>query len=84
MSAIWAFDRIFLFYSNRRPEDAPFLEDLQVLERENSNYKLIATMTEMTKSLAWRNGPDQQGAAFQVFAGGSVACLLHCWATKGW
>jgi ferredoxin-NADP reductase len=47
--------RIFLFYSNRRPEDAPFLEDLQALERENSNYKLIATMTEMKKSLRpWR------------------------------
>ena len=42
--------RIFLFYSNRRPEDAPFLEELQILERENSNYKLIASMTEMEKS----------------------------------
>ena len=41
--------RIFLFYSNRRPEDAPFLEELQILERENSNYKLIASMTEMEK-----------------------------------
>jgi len=46
--------RIFLFYSNRRPEDAPFLEELQILERENSNYKLIASMTEMEKShLPW-------------------------------
>jgi ferredoxin-NADP reductase len=43
--------RIFLFYSNRRPEDAPFLDELQALERENPNYKLIATMTEMAKSL---------------------------------
>jgi ferredoxin-NADP reductase len=42
--------RIFLFYSNRRPEDAPFLEELQMLERKNPNYKLIATMTEMEKS----------------------------------
>ena len=41
--------RIFLFYLNRRPEDAPFLEELQILERENSNYKLIASMTEMEK-----------------------------------
>ncbi len=31
--------RIFLFYSNWRPEDAPFLEELQLLERENPNYK---------------------------------------------
>ena len=48
--------RIFLFYSNRRPEDAPFLEELQILERENSNYKLIASMTEMEKSHRPWNG----------------------------
>jgi ferredoxin-NADP reductase len=42
--------RIFLFYSNRRPEDAAFLEELQTLERQNANYKLIATMVEMEKS----------------------------------
>jgi ferredoxin-NADP reductase len=42
--------RIFLFYSNRRPEDAPFLEVLQALGAENPNYKLIATMTQMEKS----------------------------------
>ena len=41
---------IFLFFSNRRPEDAPFLQELQALERENPNYKLIATMTQMEKS----------------------------------
>jgi ferredoxin-NADP reductase len=42
--------RIFLFYSNRRPEDAPFLGSLQQLENENPNYKLIATMTGMENS----------------------------------
>ena len=42
--------RIFLFYSNHRPEDAPFLDELQALEKENLNYKLIASMTEMAKS----------------------------------
>ena len=47
--------RIFLFYSNRRPEDAPFLDELQALEKENPNYKLIASMTEMAKShRPWR------------------------------
>jgi ferredoxin-NADP reductase len=49
-------DRIFLFYSNRRPEDAPFLEELQALEKENPNYKLIASMTEMVKSDRSWNG----------------------------
>jgi len=42
--------RILLFYSNRRPEDAAFLAELQTLEKENLNYKLAATMTEMEKS----------------------------------
>ncbi len=41
---------IFLFYSNRRPEDAPFLEELQALEKDNLNYKFLATMTGMEKS----------------------------------
>jgi ferredoxin-NADP reductase len=35
--------------SNRRPEDAAFLAELQTLERQNPNYKLIASMTEMEK-----------------------------------
>lgn len=42
--------RIFLFYSNRRPEDAAFLDELQALEQQNPNYKLIASMVEMEKS----------------------------------
>ena len=41
---------IFLFYSNRRPEDAAFLEELQALEQQNPHYRLIATMTGMEKS----------------------------------
>lgn len=46
--------RLILFYSNRRPEDAPFLDELQALERDNPHYTLIATMTEMTQSRrAW-------------------------------
>ena len=40
--------KIFLFYSNRRPEDAAFLEELQTIE--NPNYTFIGTMTEMDKS----------------------------------
>lgn len=47
--------KIFLFYSNRRPQDAPFLEQLQNLEKENSNFKLIVTMTEVENSkIAWQ------------------------------
>lgn len=39
--------KLFLFYSNKRPEDATFLKELQNLEKENASFKLIATMTEM-------------------------------------
>ena len=42
--------RIFFFFSNRRPEDAPFLADLQALQKENPNYTCIPTMTQMAKS----------------------------------
>jgi len=48
--------RIFLFYSNRRPEDAPFLEELQALGKQNPNYTLIPSMTEMAKSQRPWNG----------------------------
>ena len=45
---------IVLFYSNRRPEDAPFLAELQSLEKDNPKYRLIASMTEIEKShRAW-------------------------------
>jgi ferredoxin-NADP reductase len=42
--------QLYLFYSNRRPEDAPFLDTLQSLEKTNPNLHLICTMTEMSKS----------------------------------
>ena len=41
---------LFLAYSNRRPEDAAFLDELQELERRNRNFHLMATMTDMGKS----------------------------------
>ena len=42
--------KLHLFYSNRRPEDAPFLDILRDLEKTNSNFHLIATMTDLTRS----------------------------------
>jgi ferredoxin-NADP reductase len=42
--------RIYFFFSNRRPEDAPFLEELQALQQQNPNYTFIATMTQMATS----------------------------------
>lgn len=48
--------KMFLFYSNRRPEDAPFLAEFQTLAKQNSNFKLIATMTEPEKLAKPWNG----------------------------
>ena len=39
-----------LFYSNRRPEDAPFLDELQALQDKNPHYRFVGTMTEPAKS----------------------------------
>ena len=41
---------LYLFYSNRRPEDAPFLDLLAALTSENPNFHFIPTMTAMVKS----------------------------------
>jgi ferredoxin-NADP reductase len=48
--------RILFFFSNRQPEDAPFLADLQALQKENPNYTFIPTMTELAKSPHQWNG----------------------------
>jgi ferredoxin-NADP reductase len=46
--------KIFLFYSNRRPEDAAFLDELIKAQEKNPNYTFVGTMTEMEKSSsAW-------------------------------
>lgn len=37
--------QLFLFYSNRGPENAAFLRELQALRAENANYTLVDTMT---------------------------------------
>ena len=41
---------LYLFYSNRRPEDTAFLDTLQTLVTTNPKFRLICTMTEMSKS----------------------------------
>jgi len=42
--------QLYLFYSNRRPEDAAFLDELTEAAKRNPNFPLIATMTEVEKS----------------------------------
>jgi len=42
--------RLYFFYSNHRPEDAPFLAVLKNLERTNPNFWFVGTMTDMPRS----------------------------------
>jgi len=57
--------RLVLLYSNRRPEDAAFLAELQELERHNPRYRLIATMTLMSSSsMPWTGAMGQIDEAF--------------------
>ena len=51
--------RVFLLYANRRPEDAAFLDELQDLEKQNPNYRLIACMSQMENSHhSWQGETD--------------------------
>lgn len=42
--------QLVMFYSNKRPEDAPFLDELTAVSQQNPNFKLVTTMTEMQNS----------------------------------
>lgn len=42
--------KIFLFYSNRRPEDTPFLNDFKKAAKNNPNFTFIPVMTQMEDS----------------------------------
>jgi ferredoxin-NADP reductase len=41
---------LWLFYSNRRPEDAAFLDELTALSGRNPRLHFVGTMVEMDKS----------------------------------
>ncbi len=47
--------QMFLFYSNRRPEDALFLDELEQVAKHHPSFTLIATMTRPEQSAkSWR------------------------------
>lgn len=56
--------RLYLLFSNRRPEDAAFLAELQTLTVANSRYSLIPTMTQM-----WRSTAKWEGETGYINAG---------------
>lgn len=51
---------IYLLYSNRRPEDAPFLKELQDLAAGNRQFTFVPTMTEMERSTREWRGQHKQ------------------------
>lgn len=61
--------RIFLFYANRRPEEAAFLEELRNLEQLNPRFRLITTITRPSDGT-----PDCQGES-----GHFTAKMLKKW-----
>jgi len=42
--------KITLLYSNRTPEDTPFISDLNNLVRTNPNFKFVSVYTKLTKN----------------------------------
>jgi ferredoxin-NADP reductase len=48
--------KLTLFYSNHRPEDAAFLDELTAAETANPNFTLVATMSDKEKSAAQWQG----------------------------
>lgn len=59
-SALWT----TLFYSNRRSEDAAFLEELARYEAEIPGFRLVATMTRMaSSSREWKGETERLGPA---------------------
>lgn len=49
--------KIYLFYSNRRPEDSAYLAELKSGAERNPNYVFYGTMTEMEESEMPWDGP---------------------------
>lgn len=57
--------RLMLIYSNRRPEDAAFLAELQGHARQHERFQLVATMTDMGKSAStWKGETGLVDGAF--------------------
>jgi ferredoxin-NADP reductase len=65
---------LYLFYSNRRPEDAPFLKELQDLAVAHPKFIFIPTITNMARSkMEWRG--DRGFINWELLAG--RICDLH-------
>lgn len=73
----WAHDKLehslFLFYSNRRPEDAAFIDELLAVAKQRAKFTFVPTMTEMENSkMPWSGA---QGYIDQAMLRRSLADL---------
>jgi len=75
----WSPQPLYLVYSNRRPEDAAFLAELEELARDNRNFRMLATMTDMSKSARKWDGATGlvDSALLKRFAGGLVSPVYY-------
>jgi ferredoxin-NADP reductase len=46
--------KIFLFYANKTPKDAAYLNELTAAQKANPNFKLIPSMTDSEGSKDWK------------------------------
>jgi ferredoxin-NADP reductase len=56
--------RMTLFYSNRTPASTAFLTDLEAWQRENRNFRLVATVTDPLEGARWAHNNRMMDAAF--------------------
>ncbi len=46
--------KIFLFYANKTPNHAAYLDELTAAQKANANFKLIASMTDIDGAKDWK------------------------------
>ena len=71
--------RLTLFYSNRTPQDAPFLVELGKLEAQSPNFDLVATMTAPNgATTTWQGRRGYlDGRTFRGVLGDPGRCLFY-------
>jgi ferredoxin-NADP reductase len=54
--------QITLFYSNRTPEETPFLDELTAMPERNNRLRVVATMTRAGEGSKWSGLTGRLGA----------------------
>lgn len=69
--------QLILLYTNRRPEDSAYLDELQQLEKRHERFQLVATMTDIGRSgLPWNGKTRPIDAAFVEDATGRLVAPI--------